>query len=174
MSNICRHGSGVTRHLPPRITKDSVTGAAQIKVAPAVALHPRIGGMPINAVELDHRPLAPPEGINGMGADPHVHLGKRQAVAAAEVEEEVLELASGAGVFRAVKGERAVQLRRAGPADAGHGIDRVEVEEMEEVRLGDGLANSVERSDRREIEEGARDGVTGTPLRITRSMRWAR
>jgi hypothetical protein len=80
-----------------------------------------------------------------MGPDRDVHLGERQAVAATEVEEQVLELASGVGVLGAVKGERAVQVRRAGPAGAGHRIDRVEVEEMEEVGLGDGLSDVLGR-----------------------------
>jgi hypothetical protein len=59
-SKIGHHGSGLTHHLSPRIAKDHVTGAAQIKVAVAVALHPRIGGVPVAAVELGHDPLASP------------------------------------------------------------------------------------------------------------------
>ena len=75
--------------------------------------------MAVAAVDLDDDPLLAPKRVDGVGADVDVYLRKRQPVAAAEVEEQNLEVALGAGEFGAVKRKGPAKLGRPGPADAG-------------------------------------------------------
>src|SRR5436190_21923245 len=101
--------------------------------------------MAVAAVDLDDDPLLAPKRVDGVGADRDVYLRERQPVAATEVEEQNLEVAFGAGVFGAVKRKGPAKLGRPGPADAGHRVDRGEVQALAEVRLPHRLADVLER-----------------------------
>src|SRR5436190_23932029 len=114
--------------------------------------------MAVAAVDLDDDPLLAPKRVDGVGADVDVYLRKRQPVAAAEVEEQNLEVALGAGEFGTVKRKGPAKLGRPGPADAGHLVDRGEVEVLPEIRLLNRLADVLERRHRSEVEQSSRNG----------------
>ena len=84
---------------------------AEIQVALTITLHPGRGGVRGGTIHLRDDPLLRPEGIHLVAADSDVHLGEREQVLPAEVEEEVLKGTLGAGVPRAVKGEGRAQRR---------------------------------------------------------------
>ena len=76
----------------------------------------------------------------------------------AEVEQEVLERAQGAGVLGAVEVEGPAELGGARLAHAGQAVEGTEVEQALEVGLGDRLAHPIERRHRGEVEQGLGDG----------------
>jgi hypothetical protein len=117
--------------------------------------------MPVSTIDLDYEPRVPPEGVDLAHTDGYVHLRERQAMAAAEVEQQILSRAEGAGVLGPVKGQGLLQPSRAGATIAGNGVDCLQVDEAAEVRLRDRLPYMQKRSHRGEVEEGARHGGHG-------------
>src|SRR5215216_3206158 len=148
-------------YLPPGVAAHHVATLAQVEVALAITLHLRVARVAVATVHLDDHALVSPKRIDRVHADSHIHLREGEAMTAAEVEEKVLEVAAGAGVLEAVQSEGSVEPCGAGSADAGHRIDRAQVEELEEVGLGDGLPHTRERATEAKSRRVRGTGVTG-------------
>jgi hypothetical protein len=105
------------------------------------------------AIDFCDNPLWAPECVDLEALDPHVYLRKGDAVAQAQVEEQVLLGAEGPCILRAVMPERLAEGSGAGAAVAQLLADGIEVEDPQIVSLGDCATEDVELAGGREVEE---------------------
>ena len=120
-----------------------------------VALELRRCAMAAVAVDFDYHPAVEPDRIDEPPFEHHVDGGDGDAVALAQGEERVLELAAGVGVRRLVALQRLAKHSAAGSATAEHVLDRLEVQQIEVFGLGECVADVVGRGGGGEVQEHA-------------------
>ena len=84
----------VFEHLAVRDADHLIAHEPQLRVAGAIGLKGGAVAVMLPAIRLDYELLGSPEEVDPMRPDPYVHVGQRQAVAAAEMEHRPLEAAS--------------------------------------------------------------------------------
>jgi hypothetical protein len=85
----------LVHHLPVREPNHLVAPQLQVEVTGAVGFESRATAVVAIAVSLDDQAAVPPQKVHEEGTNPDVHCGWRDAVPAAEAQEETLELAAG-------------------------------------------------------------------------------
>ncbi len=102
LSKVRHHAVGFFVDLPPGEAPDRKAMPSQLKVARVVVLERDTAAVVAEVVGFDRDPIGAPDEVDLETADLDVHLGARKAMAPAEAQEVILEIAARAFGFRPV------------------------------------------------------------------------